>query len=360
LNILHFNAISKSKQYLISIGLILAVATICFSLSIFIDYKSDALILLMTVSIIAMLFDIGPVVTAAFSSALIWIWFFIPPIYTWIIKSTDDKIMILMYFIVASINTVLTIKIRKAEKKAKEKEEKEHTLRLYNTLLNSLSHELRTPISTIIGATDNLQTTDILLDETIKKELIREISKASLRLNNHVENLLNMSRLESEYLQPKMDWCDVTELIYNVLDQLKDELQGRNISVIIDENMPLVKLDFGLMEQVIKNLVVNAYVYTESTCKIQITAKYEIGNLILIFEDNGNGFPTNEIDFVFDKFYRLQNTKTGGTGLGLSIVKGFVEVHNGKIKLENKIEGGAKFTISIPSEINTIENYANE
>ncbi len=307
-----------------------------------------------------MLFDIGPVVFAAFLSALVWIWFFIPPIYTWVIKSTDDKIMILMYFIVASINTVLTIKIRKIEKKTKIREEKEHTLRLYNTLLNSLSHELRTPIATIIGATDNLQSNNEKLDQEIKNELITEISKASLRLSNQVENLLNMSRLESEYLMPKMDWCDINELVYNVLDQLKDELQNRKINVQIQENFPLVQLDFGLMEQVIKNLIVNANNYTHKECIINITALYENHHLILVIEDNGDGFPENEMNLVFDKFYRLKNSKTGGTGLGLSIVKGFIEVHKGKIELENKIEGGAKFTISIPCEINELENYANE
>jgi two-component system sensor histidine kinase KdpD len=360
MNILNINKISKIKQYFISLGLIILIATICFSLSHIIDYKSDALILLMTVSLIAMLFDIGPVVIAAFASALIWIWFFIPPIYTWIIKSTDDKIMIIMYFIVASINTVLTIKIRKIEKKAKLKEEKEHTLRLYNTMLNSLSHELRTPIATIIGATDNLQENNEKVNQDIKNELITEISKASLRLSNQVENLLNMSRLESEYMQPKMDWCDINELIYNVLDQLKDDISQRKITINIEENIPFVKLDFGLMEQVIKNLIVNANNYTDKECFITVSAKYILDHLILEIEDNGQGFPEKEIDLVFDKFYRLKNSKTGGTGLGLSIVKGFVEVHHGKIKLENKKEGGAKFTISIPSEINRLEDYANE
>ena len=348
------------KQYFISIGLIVAVASICFSLSPIIDYKSVALILLMTLSLIAMLFDIAPVVTTAFISALIWIWFFIPPIYTWVIKSTDDKIMILMYFIVAMINTVLTIKIRTFEKAANIKEEKENTLRLYNTMLNSLSHELRTPIATIVGATDNLQSNNEKLNQEIKNELITEISKASLRLSSQVENLLNMSRLESEYMQPKMDWCDVSELIYNVLYQLKEELKQRKVYIEIEENIPLVQLDFGLMEQVIKNLLVNANNYTAPNCFIKISAYQKTKNLIIIVEDNGNGFPENEIELVFEKFYRLKNTKSGGTGLGLSIVKGFIEVHKGKILLENKSDGGAKFIISIPSKFDQTKKYADE
>ncbi len=352
--------ISKPRQYFISIVLILLVATICFSLSNFIDYKIVALILLMTLSLIAMFFDILPVLSAAMLSAVIWIYFFIPPIFTWIVKSTDDLMMFFMYFIIAMVNTVLTFKIRAIEKAANIREEKENTLRLYNTMLNSLSHELRTPISTIIGATDNLQDKNERLTDEIKGELISEISKASLRLNSQVENLLNMSRLESEYMQPKIDWCDVNELVYRIINSLKEDLEFRVVLINIQENLPLCKLDSVLMEQVIKNLVMNANIYTEKSCIIEINTKYENGNLIIIIEDSGNGFPIDEIAFVFDKFYRLKHSKTGGTGLGLSIVKGFVEVHNGNILLENKPFGGAKFTIVIPSESNHINNFSNE
>jgi two-component system sensor histidine kinase KdpD len=340
--------------------LILAVATICFSLSHFIDYKVVALILLMTLSLIAMFFDILPVLAAAMLSAIIWIYFFIPPIYTWIVKSTDDLMMFFMYFIIAMVNTMLTFKIRAIEKAASIREEKENTLRLYNTMLNSLSHELRTPISTIIGATDNLQDKNEKLSEAIKTDLIGEISKASLRLNAQVENLLNMSRLESEHMKPNMDWCDVNELIHHTINSLKEELEDRLVIIKIDSNLPLCKLDRVLMEQVIKNLVLNANIYTEKSCLIKIFASIHAEQLQIIIEDNGEGFPESEMSFVFDKFYRLKHAKAGGTGLGLSIAKGFVEVHHGSIFLENKTNGGAKFTITIPAETNYINNYTDE
>ena len=307
-----------------------------------------------------MFFDILPVLLAALLSALIWDFFFIPPRFTFTVGSTEDLLMLLMYFIIAMVNAVLTFKIRQIEKETHKKEEKEKTVLLYNTLLNSLSHELKTPISTIIGATDNLLTESNKLSEQNKNELLTEISKASIRLDRQVENLLNMSRLESGFIKPKKDWCDINELIHDVVNRLKENYDNHPINVQIKENLPLFKLDYGLVEQVLNNLILNAILYIPKYCIVTILAFCKDEKLILIIEDNGNGFPDDEIDKVFDKFYRLKKSNTGGTGLGLSIVKGFVEVHNGTIKLENISEGGARFTIEIPAETSYINNLKNE
>lgn len=348
------------QQYVYSISLILLVSAISFMLSNFIEYKVVAFLLLVTVSFIAMFFDILPVMVAAVLSALVWDYFFIPPRFTFAIQSTENVLLFLMYFIIAMVNAVLTYKIRKIEKIANQKIEKENTLKLYNTLLNSLSHELRTPISAIIGATDTLQEEKYKLSKEHEAELVSEISKASLRLNRQVGNLLNMSRLESGFLEPKTDWCDINELIYDVINQLNDSIEKKRISVSIQENIPLFKLDYGLLEQVLYNLIYNAAIYIPITASIHIDASLcDNQTLQLIIEDSGAGFPEDEINNVFDKFYRLKNSKTGGTGLGLSIVKGFIEAMNGTIWLENIEPHGAKFTIKLPAEIaylNTMEN----
>jgi two-component system sensor histidine kinase KdpD len=355
-----FNKISTTRQFLISISIIFIVTFLCFSFLSFIDYRGIALILLMFVSLIAMFFDIIPVIAVTILSVFAWVWFFIPPIFTWVVKSTEDRMMIFMYFIIALVHIVLTIKIREVEKATNREEERENTLKLYNTIMNSLSHELRTPIATILGATDNLQSGNTQLTERMKDELIIEISKASLRLNSQVENLLNMSRLESNFIQIKIDWCDVNELIHEVVNGLKDRLENRKIEVLIQENIPLCRLDYGLIQQVFQNLIINSHIYTSKDCEIIVTANYLYNELIFTVEDDGQGFPDFEIRNVFDKFYRLNKTKTGGTGLGLSIVKGYVEAHNGSVALMNKVKGGAKFTIKIPSEINDINSYENE
>lgn len=352
---------NKKNQYIVSVLLILFVTANSYALSSFIEYKVVAFLLLVTVSLIAMFFDIVPVLLAACLSAIVWNYFFIPPRFTFAIQSTENVILFSMYFVIAMVNAALTYKIREIEKKANKKIEKENTLKLYDTLLNSLSHELRTPISTIIGATDTLQEEKSKLSEENRTELISEISKASLRLNRQVENLLNMSRLESGFLKPKTDWCDTHELVHDVINQLKDVLNGKNVKVIIRENVPLFKLDYGLLEQVLLNLIHNAALYVPkySVIAVRVSMSKE-KKLVLIVEDTGNGFPENEIEHVFDKFYRLKNTNTGGTGLGLSIVKGFVEAMNGEIYLKNGEEYGAVFTIKIPAEVTFLNDIKHE
>jgi two-component system, OmpR family, sensor histidine kinase KdpD len=353
---LDFRKTKPGAQYTASIGFTLLVAGGCYMLSGVLGYRVVALILLVTVSLTAMLFEIGPVLLAAILSALLWNFFFIPPTFTLAITNTEDTLMFLMYFVVALVNAVLTTRIRKAEKEANRREEKENTLRLYNTLLNSLSHELKTPIATIVGASDNLQTMADKLSEFNKYELAVEISKASLQLNRQVSNLLNMSRLESGVIKPKNDWFEAGELVYDVVNQLKDEARGKPLHVAVKENLPLFKLDYGLLSQVLHNLIHNALTYLPKYAVISIRVGCKDNKLLLIVEDTGNGFPEEELDKVFEKFYRLKNSATGGTGLGLSIVKGFVEALGGTITLKNMPEGGAVFTVEIPSEMSYVNH----
>src|SRR3954451_22423764 len=148
---LFINRVSKPHQFIISILLVGTVSVICYTVLAFIGYKVVAFILLFTVSLLAITLDILPVLAAAVFSASTWDYFFIPPHFTFQVGSTEDAILLLMYFIIALVNAVLTYKIRQIEKVARQKEEKANTVKLYNTMLNSLSHELRTPISTIIA-----------------------------------------------------------------------------------------------------------------------------------------------------------------------------------------------------------------
>ena len=219
----------KGKQYLYSTVISINIL-LCFGLSEFIGYHVVAFILLLTVSLLAVMFDILPVLLAAALSAFIWDIFFIPPRFTIHVGTTEDAILLIMYFVIALINGVLTYKIKQIEKAARLKEEKANSVKLYNTILNSLSHELSTPIATIIGATDNLQSNQNL-SAVNKEQLIAEISKASLRLNQQVENLLNISRLESGHIKPKNDWCDIEELIYEVVRRVEENDSNRKIGV---------------------------------------------------------------------------------------------------------------------------------
>jgi two-component system, OmpR family, sensor histidine kinase KdpD len=350
----------SKKQYIISAGVIGAVALLGLSLHNLLGYRVIAFMLLVAVSVLAMFLDIVPVLLAAFLSALIWNFLFIPPRFTLTVGTAEDRILLLMYFVIALINGVLTYKIRQMEKEVKAKDEKAKSVKFYNTLLNSLSHELRTPITTIIGSVDNLQTSSPRLSEKNKADLLTEISVASIRLNQQVENLLNMSRLESGFFQIKKDWCDINDLIYKTLHRLESNLQKFKIAVEIPDQLPLFKLDFGLMEQVVYNLIINVTQHTPEDTTITIQANCIRDRLILIIADNGRGFPESEIPNAFDKFYRLKGSSTGGTGLGLSIVKGFVEAHNGTVTLENLPVCGSKFTIEILTEKSYVNKLKDE
>lgn len=347
------------RQYLISTLITLLVSALCFSVKDELNYRTVALILLLTVSVIAMLFDILPVLLSALLSAFIWNYCFIPPIFTLDISSTEDLLMFLSYFFVALLNAVLTYKIKQAEKKARDKEEKEKTIKLYNTLLNSLSHELRTPIATILGTVDTLKDNSEKLSKIQQLDLLNDIDIASIRLNRQVENILNMNRLESSILKPQLDWCDINELVNSAIQKVNTD--HHHFSFTEDDTLPLFKIDIGFTEQILLNLFHNAVQYTPENTTIRIKVENDAGSSCKItITDNGIGIPEKEIPLIFDKFYRLPHSPTGGSGLGLSIVKGFTEAQSGVVSLSNNSEGGATFTIIIPAETNYLNNLKNE
>ena len=350
MNKLLFNTVGRGGQYIYSFVIIIAVAAICFGLSGFMGYRVVAFILLLTVSLLALIFDILPVLMAATLSAFIWDFFFIPPRYTIHVDTTEDLFLLIMYFIIALINGVLTYKIRHIEKALQLKEERANSVKLYNTILNSLSHELRTPIAAIIAATDNLQTNDRISD-AVKNDLIDEISRASLRLNQQVENLLNISRLESGHIRPKNDWCDIVELVYDVVKRVEENNPSRKIQISINPDLPLCYIDKGMVDQVIYNLLNNAAIHTSNDCKIEISVANHADLLHINIEDSGKGFNNAESRDVFEKFSRVKSDpdKTN-SGLGLSIVKGFTEAMGGSVELLQSRSPGAKFSITLPAK----------
>lgn len=359
MKLLNTRELSSIKQFIISTAIILSIALIAFIFKELIGYKVVALILLMALSLIAMLFEIKPVLFSALLSSLIWNFFFIPPIFTFHITSTEDGLMFLLYFIIAFVNTVLSFKIRKEEKKAREKEKEVEQIKFYNTLLNSLSHELRTPISTIIGSVDTLQDSSTHLSDEQQKELLRQIDSAGIRLNRQVENLLNMSRLESGILNPNYEWCETSELILKVIHDFSKIHQAK-INYVPNEEMPLMKIDIGLMEQIIHNVIHNSILYAGENNQITIDSIYEHKTWKLTISDTGKGINELYIDKIFDKFYRVPNSKTGGSGLGLSIVKGFVEMQNGKVTAKNNPTTGVTVCVEIPVEVSFISQLKNE
>ena len=496
---------STLREYLTVLLLVFLTAVSCYLVKDFIGYQIVSFGLLFLVSILAIFFGSGPIFIAAALSALIWDYFFIPPQFTLHVGKPEDLLMLIMFFIIALLNGILTSRVRRQEQKIRIREERTHALyqltkelntasgtdevsqiamnyvqkyfnlnsaiilktdlnqledkvrqetliklsendfsvanwvfknsttagkytntlpsnantfyplsgnkgnmgviaveqphvftqgeeqfwdaclsqisgkyereflrnaakntyilseseKLYKTLFNSISHELRIPVATILGASDTLLSQNY--PEETRRKLYNEISIASVRLNRLIENLLNMSRLESGHITPKPDWCDVLDLANNVTETLESELRPFKFSSIIPSDMPLVMIDFGLVEQVLHNLILNATQIAPAGSVIRLKMFYDNGFLNIQVMDRGPGFNTAELNLVFDKFYRGKDAKAGGTGLGLSIVKGFVAAQSGTIIAENRVNGGAKFLIKIPVKIQDLnQNLKNE
>ncbi len=222
--------------------------------------------------------------------------------------------------------------------------------RLYQTLLNSVSHELRTPLTTITGAATSLIDPHIRENPQAREALCFEINAATDRLNHIVENLLDMTRLESGRLQLNREWCDVQDWIRSALNRARHDLADHEVIIHMDDNLPLVRVDFGLMEQALFNLLHNAAVHTSPGTRVRIVTRVENQELTVSVSDRGPGLPAEDLQRVFEKFYRAPGVPGGGTGLGLSIAKGLVEAHGGTLTAENRTNGGARFTIRLPLE----------
>jgi len=221
--------------------------------------------------------------------------------------------------------------------------------KLYNTLFNSISHELRTPIATITGAASSLYDEHTLTNPVVRNLLIQDIRDSADRLNRLVENLLDMSRLESGQLKLKLEWCDAGDIIGVAVKQMEKRLAKRSLIIRHDPETPLVQMDFVLIEQVLINLLDNACIYTPPNTPIEIHTQMMPGKLAISITDHGAGIPSESLEHIFEKFYRMPGSASGGTGLGLSVSRGVVEAHGGRLTVENVVEAGARFTILLPA-----------
>ncbi len=220
---------------------------------------------------------------------------------------------------------------------------------LHQTLLNSISHEIRTPLTTILGSTAALES-DLINDPLYVREVAQGLGEAGERLNRVIENLLDMSRLSSGVLALKLEWQDLNDLIGVVLQKIAKPLKLHPIHFEINQDLPLIRIDFRLFEHALSNLILNASQYSPPGSKITIRVSQQKEHIVISIEDEGVGVPTNAKESIFEKFYRVPGSPTGGTGLGLSIVKSIVELHKGTVRVEPHAPQGSCFIIELPLE----------
>lgn len=245
----------------------------------------------------------------------------------------------------------LAIEGARLAEQARQTELLEATEKLQTALLNSISHDLRTPLVSITGALSSLEEASPALDEEVRRSLIETASEEAERLNRLVGNLLDITRLEAGAMHLHREACDVQELIGSALEQIGIPLKNRQVKVEISTKLPLVPLDFVLFSRVLVNVIDNALKFSPPKKPIEIKARVSNQTLEITVADRGEGIPLEDLERIFDKFYRVQRPdNVSGTGLGLSISKGIVEAHGGSIRAENRRGGGAIITVRLPVE----------
>jgi len=222
------------------------------------------------------------------------------------------------------------------------------TEKLQNALLNSISHELRTPLVTITGTLTTLENQGDELDSAIANSLISTAREEADHLNQLVSNLLDMSRVEAGTLKVKHDPTDILDMVGFALNSMGSRLGTHKITVNVPDGI-IVSMDYVLIVHVLTNLLDNAIKYSPEGSQIKISA-VQMGSVVHIeVIDQGQGIPNEDLEKVFEKFYRVQLFRhLSGTGLGLAICKGIVEAHAGKIWAENHPDGGTTFIFELP------------
>jgi len=224
------------------------------------------------------------------------------------------------------------------------------TEQLRNSLLSSVSHDLRTPLAVVTGSTSALLEEDGPKDPKVRRELLQTAHDESLRLNRLVRNLLDMTRLEAGALRVQKEPQPIEEVVGAALGRMEDRLHGREVHADIPLDMPLVPYDSALVEQVLINLLENATKYAPAGTPIDVSARVKDDEIEIDVADRGPGVDPHEHERVFEKFYRAREGEGGGVGLGLTICRGIVSAHGGRIWVEDRPGGGAVFRFTLPLE----------
>jgi two-component system, OmpR family, sensor histidine kinase KdpD len=228
------------------------------------------------------------------------------------------------------------------------------TEKLRSALLSSISHDLRTPLASIIGGVSSLMNFDSRLDAQGRSELLNTVRDEAERLNRFVGNLLDMTRIEAGGMQPKRDWVDPEELVATAVKRAAPLTQGHDIRIDIAAAMPLLRVDYILIEQVLINLLDNAAKYSPKGQAIDLRLRHDSSHVLLTVTDSGSGIPAGELEQVFDMFYRVKaaDRQVAGTGLGLSICRSILRAHGGDIRAESPVADGrgTRMVVALPLE----------
>lgn len=315
------------------------------------DLVNVAMVYLLAVVIVALRFSRGPAVTASLLSVLAFDVAFVPPRGA---LTVDDAQYLLTFVIMVSVALVISHLVddarREAERRAALALETE-TERIRSTLLASISHDLRTPLAVMAGASSSLAEESERMSAEERKALAQNVFEQARRLSEHVAKILQMTRIEAGAIRVERDWVALDEIVGTVLARLRPVLGSRRVIVDMPQDLPLVRVDATLIDQALGNLIENAAQHTPPDTIVRVRGQRESGEVVLSVEDYDSGPEGGDLERAFVRFHEgPSEATTAGVGLGLAICRALVTLHGGRTWAE-RIPGGAiAFRFSLPVE----------
>jgi two-component system sensor histidine kinase KdpD len=305
------------------------------------------MVFLLGVVLVSMRFGYGPSLFAAVLTVLAFEFFFIPPLFSFAVSDLRHFVTFAVMFLVAFVISHQTKLIRDKADAARRAELLAETEKIRSALLSSVSHDFRTPLAVVMGATGALLDRPPR-DEDKRRALLKTAHDEAVRLNRFLRNLLDMTRLQGGALTVKRELQPLEEVVGAALTRLDDRMADHEVTTTFPGDLPLVPFDSLLIEQVFVNLLENAAKHTPPGAAIDVAARVVEGTLEVEVADRGPGVAPSDFERVFDKFFRANEREGGGAGLGLTICRGVVAAHGGRIWVEARPGGGASFRFTLP------------
>ncbi len=305
------------------------------------DLVNVAMIYLLAVVLVALRFGRGPLVAASLFNVVAFNFFFVPPHGT---LSVEEPRYLVTFAIMLAVGLVISGLVERVRARARAQaalEAQAETERVRSALLASISHDLRTPLAVISGASSTLAERGERMDAAERARLAQSIFHQARDMSELVSKVLQMTRLESRALAPELDWASLGEVAGSVLRRLRERLADHLVMLDLPDDLPLVRVDATLIEQVLANLLENAARYTPPRTLVRLRARRAGDAVTVSVEDFGPGLPEGDLERIFDKFHR-------GAGLGLAICRAIVELHHGRIWAERLPGVGTAFRFTLP------------
>ena len=314
------------------------------------DLVNIAMVYVLAVVVVALRYARGPAIATAVASVLAFDYAFVPPRGAF---SVDDAQYLFTFAIMLAVALLVSRLVEDVRERARAQaalEVEAETERIRGTLLASISHDLRTPLAVMTGASSTLAEGGERLAPEERRALASSVFEQAREMSEHVSKVLQMTRLETGSLAPERDWASLAEIAGAVLRRLAGRLAGHRVMVELPDDLPLLRIDAALVEQALGNLLENAARHTPPGTVVRLRAQRGSGEVVVSVEDFGGGLPDADLERIFAKFERGVAEAGGGMGLGLSICRAIVRLHGGRAWAERVAGGGIAFRFTLPLE----------